>query len=83
MKEYRAKLGMNSEAISQNNSVDDSGKKPGYMSLAEVYGLPDDMMLGSGCQQVRSVDQEYSDYVSGVLSAPSMDILKFWEASTV
>ena len=63
MNEYHARLGINLEATSQNDGVNNSGDKPGYMSLAEVYGLPDDMMLGpgSGRQQVQSVDQEYSD----------------------
>jgi hypothetical protein len=83
MDEYRARLGINSELASQNHSVNNSGNKPGFMSLAEVYGLPNDMMLGSGRQKVQSVDQEYTDYVSAVLSAPSVDILKFWEARTV
>lgn len=82
MNEYRTRLGINSEPTSQNDSINNLGKKPGFMSLAEVYGLPDDMMLGSGRQQVQSVNQEYFDYVSALLSAPSVDILKFWEART-
>jgi hypothetical protein len=81
MKEYRARLGVSFDAISQN-SANDSANKPGFMSLAEVYGLEEDMMIGSERRQAHSVDQEYSEYVSAVLSAPSVDILKFWEAST-
>jgi hypothetical protein len=81
MNEYRARLGINSEETSQNLG-NDSGSNPGFMSLAEAYGLEDDMTIGSGRQQAQSVNQEYTDYVSAVLSAPSTDILKFWEACT-
>lgn len=78
MNEYRVRLGMKSDSTSQNDGINAS-KKPGFMSLAELYGLKDDMMIGSGFQQAKSVEQEYSDYVSAMLSAPSADILKFWE----
>lgn len=83
MNEYRIKLGINSETTSQNDSINESGNIPGFMSLAEVYGLEDDMTIGSGHQQqVQSVDQEYSEYVSAVLSPSTVDILKFWEVCT-
>ena len=81
MNEYCARLGINLEATSQNDG-NDLGNNPGFMSLAEVYGLGDDMTIGSERQQAQSVDQEYSEYVSAVLSASSVDILKFWEACT-
>jgi hypothetical protein len=83
MKEYRSRLGINSEATSQNDNINDLRNKPGYMSLAEVYGLGEDMIVGSGGQRVQSIDQEYSEYVSAVLSSSSVDILKFWEACIV
>lgn len=82
MKEYRTRLGIDSEATSQKKSAIDSGNTPGYVLLADMYGLDNDMKVGSGGRLGQSVDQEYNEYVSAVLSAPSVDILKFWEACT-
>jgi hypothetical protein len=56
---------------------------PGYMTLAQQYGL-DDMEIGDvGAHRQATVEEEYRSYITAPLSPKSMDIIKFWEVSIV
>ena len=43
------------------------------------YGLNINMEIGSPSTSMQSVKQEYQAYITGMQSAPTVDILKFWE----
>lgn len=58
-----------------------SRETPAYMSLAEQYGLEDDMDVGSSAN-TQSVEQEYQAYITAPLSSKKVDIVKFWEVSS-
>jgi hypothetical protein len=59
-----------------------SSAAPQFMSLAEQYGLGDEMEIGSGTgTEEQTIEQEYDSYVTAALSAKTTDILKFWEVS--
>lgn len=80
MQEYRENVTTEVEIDLLASSSDDS--RPGYMSLAEQYGLSDDMAIGdSGSSCQATIEQEYQAYITAPLSPQSMDILKFWEVS--
>ena len=51
---------------------------PRYMTLAERYGLGDDMNIGGPSNAEETIEQEYQAYVTAVRST-FIDILKFWE----
>ena len=57
------------------------GEIPRYMSLAEQYGLGDDMNIGESNETEQTVEQEYQAYVTATLSPSSVNILKFWEVN--
>jgi len=48
------------------------------MTLAERYGLGDDMNIGGPSDTDQTIEQEYQAYVTAVRSSFT-DILKFWE----
>jgi hypothetical protein len=59
-----------------------SSAAPQFMSLAEQYGLGDEMEIGSGSgPDEQTIEQEYDLYVTAALSVKTIDILKFWEVS--
>ncbi len=51
---------------------------PRYMTLAERYGLGDDMNIGGPSNAEETIEQEYQAYVT-VVRSTFIDILKFWE----
>jgi hypothetical protein len=82
MQEYRQNVTTAAETDELASSSVDPG--PAYMSLAEQYGLSDDMEIGdpgSRCQA--TIEQEYQSYITAPLSPQSTDILKFWEVSYI
>jgi hypothetical protein len=82
MQEYRENVTTAAETDLLASSSEDSG--PGYMSLAQQYGLSDDMEIGdSGSHSQATIEQEYQSYITAPLSPKSMEILKFWEVSYV
>jgi hypothetical protein len=81
---YREKAGANhdDEPLPDAGATSsDSGKIPGYMSLAKQYGLHDDMDIGDSGGHEQTIEQEYQAYVTAQLSPKNVDILKFWEVS--
>lgn len=58
---------------------------PRYMSLAQQYGIGDEMRIGRGSQAGghQTVQQEYHLYISTRLSLETIDILKFWEVDCI
>lgn len=58
-----------------------AGDMPAYMSLADQYGLGDEMDIGTVTSR-QTIEQEYQAYITAQLSARSFDILKFWEVSS-
>jgi len=58
-----------------------SSAAPKFMSLAEQYGMRDEMEIGSSGTDEQTIEQEYDSYVTAVLSPKTVDILKFWEVS--
>lgn len=69
------------EHVAETTIVHDSVDLPTYMSLAAQYGLEDDMEIGQD-DNVQSVEQEFQAYVTGALSAKTIDILKYWEVNS-
>jgi hypothetical protein len=51
---------------------------PMYMSLAQQYGLADEMEIGESSQSVQTIKQEYQAYITAPL-VKNVNILKFWE----
>jgi len=88
MIEYRERAKERSEATpavapagtNATNTVR-STSTPGYMSLAEVYGLENMQIGASDDVEGQTVEQEFQAYVTAALSKPGTDILKFWEVS--
>jgi hypothetical protein len=58
-----------------------SSAAPQFMSLAEQYGMGDEMEIGSSGTDEQTIEQEYDSYVTAALSAKTVDILKFWDVS--
>jgi hypothetical protein len=85
MKEYRENLATETETDEAPSSDSDSeDPAPGYMTLAQQYGLSDDMEIGnSGSSCQATIEQEYQAYITAPLSPKTMNILKFWEVSYV
>ena len=79
MGEYRE-----SEAETEQPASRAEDPQPGYMSLAEQYGLGDEMEIGGSISSHHqaTIEEEYVSYITAPLSPTSMDILKFWEVST-
>lgn len=80
MQEYRENVTTAADTDLPTSSSEDT--EPAYMSLAQQYGLSDDMEIGvSGSQCQATIEQEYQSYITAPLSPKSMEILKFWEVS--
>jgi hypothetical protein len=59
-----------------------AGELPAYMSLDAQYGLTDDdLAIGYTTTPEQTVEQELQAYITALLSQPTINILKFWEAS--
>jgi hypothetical protein len=58
-----------------------SRRQPAFASLAQQYGLPEDMHLDSDSIEQQTVEQEFQSYVTSQISPPATDIIKFWEVS--
>jgi len=57
-----------------------SNQIPAYTSLAQQYGLPDDMYFATpDSLEEQTVEEEYRSYVTASISPPGTNILKFWE----
>ena len=56
-----------------------SNQVPAYFTLAEDYGLPQDMYFATSNNSDQTVEEEFSSYVSGSLSLQGTNMLKFWE----
>jgi len=69
------------ESPLQGNPADPggSGAVPVYMSLADQYGIGDDMYIGIPSGGEKMIDQEYQEYVMESPSKRDIDILMFWE----
>jgi len=70
--------------VHQANAVDHPcglghGDMPAFARLYHAYGLNIDMEIGSPSTSMQSVKQEYQAYIMGMQSAPTVNILKFWE----
>ena len=52
---------------------------PKYMSLADQYGIADEMETGESSETTKSIEQEYQAYITAILSLKTINILKFWE----
>jgi hypothetical protein len=82
MEEYRENVTTATETDPLTSSSEDP--EPAYMSLAQQYGLSDDMEIGgSGSHCQATIEQEYQSYITAPLSPKSMEILKFWEVSYI
>ena len=84
MIEYRERAKERSEATPAGTNATNtvrSTSTPGYMSLAEVYGLENMQIGASDDVEGQTVEQEFQAYVTAALSKPGTDILKFWEVS--
>jgi hypothetical protein len=58
-----------------------SSLAPQFMSLAEQYGMGDEMEIGSSGTGEQTIEQEYESYTTAPLSPKMVNILKFWEVS--
>ena len=83
MHEYREKNSNNEQVPAQVPAVNakDYGhnKDPtGVKLLLAEYGFQD-MDVKDLNEGVQTVEQEYQSYAMGILSSPTLDILRFWE----
>jgi hypothetical protein len=80
MLEYRenATTGM-APSASGGSSAATATAVPQYMSLAEQYGIGDEMEIGGSDGVDQTIEQEYQSYVTAALSPKTIDIIKFWE----
>lgn len=79
MHEYRERMtkktGDVAQSVSSATNLDDT---PKYMSLAEQYGIAEEMEIGMS-EHTQTIEQEFQAYVTSTLSPKNIDILKFWE----
>jgi hypothetical protein len=55
-------------------------REPAYMSLAERYGLSEDMFLAGGDNsEEQTIEQEYQAYATAPVTASNVDMIKYWE----
>jgi hypothetical protein len=78
MLEYREKIS-NTEDDIEPPEGSHSGEVPKYMTLAEQYGLSDDMNIGESKANEQTIEQEFQAYITAPLTPTSVNILKFWE----
>jgi hypothetical protein len=53
-----------------------------YFTLAEDYGLSQDMYFATPNNSDQTVEEEFSSYASGSLSLQGTNMLQFWEVRT-
>lgn len=76
MQEYR-------ETVVETEQSAPVNSGPGYMTLAQQYGL-DDMEIGDAeAHHQATVEDEYRSYITAPLSSRTTDIIKFWEVSII
>lgn len=80
MREYREKMrGTAGDPPTQTSNPLSTEDAPRYMSLADQYGIADEMEIGESSQTSQTIEQEYQAYITAALSLKTVDILKFWE----
>jgi hypothetical protein len=80
MREYRDKMSSSAgESTSVPQGTDSTEDMPMYMSLADQYGIADEMEIGESSATMQTIEQEYQAYITAVLSLKTVNILKFWE----
>jgi hypothetical protein len=80
MREYCDKMSSSAgESISVPLGTDSIEDMPMYMSLADQYGIADEMEIGESSAITQTIEQEYQAYITAALSLKSINILKFWE----
>lgn len=61
----------------------DHGRKDRPKDPLKVrYGIEDELDTGDTDENVQTVEQEYQAYITGALSAKTVDLLKFWEVNS-
>jgi hypothetical protein len=83
MAEYREK---SADSEDEERPVQDthcgSNHVPRHMSLAAIYHIEEEMETGDDDEDAQTVEQEYQAYITGALSAKTVDVLKYWEVSS-
>jgi hypothetical protein len=84
MQEYRDKASTAGESTGTSNALDtdmDTVAMPQYMSLAEQYGIQDELEIGESSDIAQTIEQEYQAYITAPIgpNPKKIDILKFWE----
>ena len=77
MRQYQENEGAHVQGNPANPG--DREELPAYMSLADQYGLDDDMYIRKPRVGRQTVDEEYRVYVAEAPSDEDTDPLKFWE----
>ena len=80
MREYREKMGAEQSTRTADPLV--TADMPKYMSLAEQYGIAEDMEIGESSELMQTIEQELQAYITAVLSPKNVNILKFWEVGS-
>jgi len=79
MNEYREKMKGTAGESTQTPNPLRTEDMPRYMTLADQYGIADEMEIGESSEGSQTIEQEYQAYVTAALSQKTIDILKFWE----
>jgi hypothetical protein len=77
MNQYREKLKGTAGESTQNPLPTED--MPRYMTLADQYGIADEMEIEESSEASQTIEQEYQAYVTAALAQKTVDILKFWE----
>ena len=80
MQEYREKMGAEQSTRTADPLV--TADMPKYMSLAEQYGIAEDMEIGESSELMQTIEQELQAYITAMLSPKNVNILKFWEVGS-
>jgi len=82
MKEYRARSKGTRDGLASSSSSQPSNNPPEkWQTLDQQYGLKDMYEL-EGEEDTQMLEQEYQSYVTGALSKPGTDIVKYWDVRT-
>jgi len=77
MQEYRVKTRSTGEESTPHDPAT-TEDAPMFMSLAQQYGIADEMEIGGCSETTQTIEQEYQAYITAPLSK-NINILKFWE----
>ena len=80
MREYCEKMGAEQSTQTADPLVTVDMLK--YMSLAEQYGIAEDMEIGESSELMQTIEQELQAYITATLSLKIVNILKFWEVGS-